>query len=428
MTNNTINFLIFLGVCDRFRQNGSTSEFLLPKYDVLGLGDHALFPIFPFSLQSITLCFASRVRQNATLNLVVRDSSGEAVCTSVAKVSVNAINTETGSIASEADLSSYFPNYIMCPIHPSADTWATKPDIYNIFQIDDDQSEHKIGMFVLGEIDIPPLTPDRISAIRSNPHATKGIEMGLKCKKCDSEIRAYASLDRDDSKHIGMVWHEDLPDVFSCRCSSVHLSLQSVRRKLRSLLGFATPIQSENISFAPLYEENAIGETYHAFVRLIGQETDEETIQVFIQKNLLVLNEFSAQKILFKPPILNKFRADFAIINSRNELILIEIERANLPLLKKDGGTSSSLTHAFDQVHDWLHEIEQHRLAALYQMGLKNEHITRIKGIVIAGRDTPYKQDHLRKLKSVSRSNVEFMTYDDLALSLAVLSRNIRKL
>lgn len=33
--------------------------------------------------------------------------------------------------------------------------------------------------------------------------------------------------------------------------------------------------------------------------------------------------------------------------------------------MKKDGGVAAPLSHAFDQVRDWLHTVDEHRLAVL---------------------------------------------------------------
>ncbi len=43
------------------------------------------------------------------------------------------------------------------------------------------------------------------------------------------------------------------------------------------------------------------------------------------------------KRIFVKPPILTKYFADFAVLNARDELLLVEIGRPSLKLVKKDG-------------------------------------------------------------------------------------------
>jgi hypothetical protein len=139
----------------------------------------------------------------------------------------------------------------------------------------------------------------------------------------------------------------------------------------------------------------------------------------------LLLHQFPAERLFPKPPILTFFFADFAVVTPQRELILIELEKTSTRLLKKDGGVAADLSHAFDQVRDWLHTIDEHRLAVLDSLKIDREQVSIVRGVVIAGRDIGYDAHHLRKLKGTDWGRVALLTYDDLAFALDVLIRRM---
>ena len=107
---------------------------------------------------------------------------------------------------------------------------------------------------------------------------------------------------------------------------------------------------------------------------------------------------------------------------------MIEIETPDTRLLKKDGDQAAPLTHAINQVQNWLHIIDEHRVAALTAMRIDPQMVGNIRGVVIAGRDAGYDKDHLRRLKSVLSGRISFLTFDDLAASLSALVEQMRRL
>ena len=87
-----------------------------------------------------------------------------------------------------------------------------------------------------------------------------------------------------------------------------------------------------------------------------------------------------------KPSILTKYKADFAILDSGKTLHFVEIEKSALPILRKNGDSSAELTHAISQVQSWLYEYGHHQAAILDGMGLVPSNVTKVRGIVVAGR------------------------------------------
>lgn len=76
-------------------------------------------------------------------------------------------------------------------------------------------------------------------------------------------------------------------------------------------------------------------------------------------------------------------------------------------------------------MRDWLHIVDDHRLAILDSLKVDRDQVSTVRGVVIAGRDSGYNSKHLRKLKGTDLGRIIFLTYDDLLLALDALIRNI---
>ena len=177
-----------------------------------------------------------------------------------------------------------------------------------------------------------------------------------------------------------------------------------------------------------MYEKSAIENIKSNFSKLIRGKYQEEKIQKYFEENTILLHQFPADQIFFKPRILTFFIADFAIITPQKELILIEIEKTDIRLLKKDGGIAAPLNHAFDQVRDWLHIIDEHKLAFLDSLEINKDCVSTVKGVIIAGSDEGYDAKKLRRLKSIDFGRIVFLTYDDILFSLNALLKSLSSL
>lgn len=159
------------------------------------------------------------------------------------------------------------------------------------------------------------------------------------------------------------------------------------------------------------------------FEALLNQDPPEGRIKQFVKDNQVVLHQFSPDRAIFEAPILTFYKADIAVLTSGKRVLLIEFETPQTRLLNKDGGVSAELQHALDQVRNWLHVTQWHQVAVLKCLGLGPQDVTRIRGVVIAGRDCDYPEEHLQRLKGTSFGEIDLFTYDDLLRSLANLSR-----
>lgn len=235
----------------------------------------------------------------------------------------------------------------------------------------------------------------------------------------------HAALDRDEVPALeGSVWYQDLPDSFVCRCGKTTVDLSYIRANLHGLLGLPL-VQNGQISLVPRYHRAALDHVIADLVSLLDSDPEEEAVQQFLTSNPVTLAVFAPTRIFYKPQILTRYRADFAILNHRNELVLIELEKPGRRLLKKDGGTCAELQHALDQVKDWLHEMDEHRQTVLSCMDLDKSAVARIRGTVIMGRDRDYGAEALRKLRKRGVEDVEVLTYDDLVAGLSSVIRSL---
>ena len=313
---------------------------------------------------------------------------------------------------------------IFCVPIDSSDILIQRPGNYFLIR-DRGGDVLTVGQFGYFVVDPPILTPERIAAVKSDPTAVKSVRMDLSCKKCSSRYGLYAALEQ--SKKLegeGYIHYSAVPDEFLCSCGSTRIDLRILRANLHGLLG-TTRRTSSNLNFVPLYERSSLESIRSEFTRLLNSKSSEEMLQKYIETYPILLQQFPAERIFFKPQVLNFFVADFGIVTPQKELILIEIEKASTRLLKKDGGVASDLTHAFDQVRDWLHTFDEHRLAALEAMGIDRDSVAIIRGVVIAGRDIGCDAHHLRKLKGTDMGRITFLTYDDLIFALDSLIRGI---
>ena len=300
----------------------------------------------------------------------------------------------------------------------------TEPQTVDAFLSQGDQYL-PLGVLSFGLAGAPPLTPDRVAAIKSDPRAIQALRMDLGCKYCDSKLRVYAALEKSHSSGKDAIWYQDLPDSFDCSCGKTHMSLAILRSNMHALLG-QTDVTAKNLTYSTLYEHRAIDKLSEHLLHLVNKDPREEEIQQFLSQNPVLFHFLSPQRLFQKPPILSIHQADFAILDTRGTLFFIEIERPDILLLRKDGAISAEMEHALTQVRDWLFLYEKHRAAVLQCLDLTDPQVTRARGMVIAGRDKPYDAENLRRFKWQDRGAIDCITYDDLLNMFATLGRQMK--
>ena len=197
-----------------------------------------------------------------------------------------------------------------------------------------------------------------------------------------------------------------------------------MRENLHGFLGLSGKGNLNILSYMPLYEKSSLESIRSKFASLIDSGCGEEKLQQFINENPILLHQFPAVSILPKPSITTAYKADFGIVTPQKELILIELEKATTRIMNNDGGIAAPLTHAFDQVRDWLHKFDDHKISILDELGIERDEVSVVKGVVIAGRDVGYDARYLRRVKGIDFGRVIFLTYDDVLFGFdALISR-----
>jgi len=114
-----------------------------------------------------------------------------------------------------------------------------------------DGNQEIIGEFYCHLVDPPPLTPERVAAIKSNPLAPKAVRAVFGCALCPSKCRVYAALERMPA------WYEDIPEHFACECGKTQFDLSTVKRNFFALLYHRYATCGE-IRYVPLYQRSSL--------------------------------------------------------------------------------------------------------------------------------------------------------------------------
>lgn len=415
--------IVFLGLVERAHPQRDAGTSLI-KWNILGLKLVLLVYFTPIAMNGWHLAFAVR-RVAGSWDLRVRAEDGQ----EIAKINLATVELFTApTVLGSESIAMLFPDG-WSPVITEVEAphiVFQQPGRYLVTAVRGDQPEETIGEFHLAIVDPLPLSTERIAAIQSDPRAMKWIRMQIGCNKCGDKLRTYAGLERSSGLEAeGYIWYGNIADEFVCGCGATTLDCRSVKRNLHGQLGHVLEPRGEQIDYGRLYEKVTISRVRDEFLRLINASPTEEQIQKFIEHNPILLHQFPAEKLFFKPPILTKFRADFGIVTPQKELVLVEIEPANLRLLKKDGDQTAGLQHAFHQVHSWLRVADDHRLAMLDSLNVGRDMVSRVRGVVIAGRNRGNDAADLHRLKGIDHGSVSLLTYDDLADSMATLAQQM---
>jgi arsenate-mycothiol transferase len=297
------------------------------------------------------------------------------------------------------------------------------PGAYNCFTECGSQKRY-IGSFVIGFQPALPLTPERIQAISSDPLAIKKVMIEIGCKKCGDKLRTHVGLEKFDFP--GSIWYEDLPPTYQCKCGTER-DLKYIKQGFHGVLGYRE--SRMDVECERMYTHTKLESVIREFRKLINtSDVGEELVQKFIEQNPIILAKFGAKLLACKAPITSRFKTDFAILNHQDELLLVEIERPSMKLFNKDGGQNSGLTHAFDQVSNWLAEDRRDRLGLIDDVaipGLTIDRVTRVHGVLIAGRRS--EEDHAYLQKLLARQDISFYTFDDLLSYLVQVVNGVKE-
>jgi len=305
------------------------------------------------------------------------------------------------------------------------DVLITKPDTLNAF-LTSPTGEQLLGSFNFIHASLPPYSADQIAALRSDPLARRIIRVRYSCTECGAKLQTYAGLERNKAlEDQGYCWFAELGEEFHCDCGKLSFALQYMRSGLHGVLSRSlTPDDQAAGDYIRLYETTKLEDDSRQFKALLDRNAPEEVLQDFLEAHPIFFSRFSASRLIPKPKILTKYVADFAILNQRKELQLIEIEKPGIRLLTKERQITADLQHAVTQVTDWIQEVNDHRTAVLSSLEIDLKEVAVVRGVVIAGK-SPSDDEGARALRRTFSGEVDFYTYDDLLRDITEIIRRV---
>ena len=422
-----ISELIFLGIAERIKHD--SPAYPIGKVDLFRLTKHSGHFWFPIAIKDYQWVFIAHKNLltkafESPIIFKILSKANKEIGNVTFKVEIDE-NRIRDSHLNEGEVIIHDDEWVV--LNFNIETVIEEPGEYRI-KLDIDSDSHSLGRVHFHYIEIPPFTVEEIKALESNPYSVKGVSIELGCKHCSSKFKVYSALSRNKEwEGEGYLWHCQVDDNYTCNCGKTKFDMKYIKANLQAGLIFDIHSLSGGISYERRYAHSQILKTIEQFNQLLEDEQNEAPFQKFIETHPLLLARFSAKKIFFKPNILGKFETDFAILDTSNRLLLIELEKPSLPLfLKNSGHPTSKLIHAYEQVRDWLHEYSKHPHAVLETLDLTLNKINSVRGIVIAGRSKDVNPKHLqRDLSKPMYNDIDFFTLDDLAQSLAQISRTL---
>lgn len=179
----------------------------------------------------------------------------------------------------------------------------------------------------------------------------------------------------------------------------------------------STPIDKESV----IEKLEHVAEDFETL--LAAGATREEELQVFIRDNPFILHP--SAELIPKQKLGEDFVTDFVVATPLEQgtvFYLVEIERANHPVLIKDGALSGPANHAVKQTLDWEIWLQNHQAYLRGKLpGLESPDF-----IIVIGRSNGMSEMEKSYLRAYNRryKNTKLLTYDDLlAQFLATIER-----
>lgn len=122
------------------------------------------------------------------------------------------------------------------------------------------------------------------------------------------------------------------------------------------------------------------------------------------------------------------YKADFGILTSTRTLYLVEIEKPQTTLVKKNGGIHSELQAGFDQIRSWNVIVQDHRTALLDELQLRSDEVHDVKFMLVAGLSSNTSREGMSMLRRTSLHDVAFYCFDELAAFLHRLGGDLSSL
>jgi len=427
--------LLFLGVCQ-----GAVSRREGIQWDYFGVSKALVCPFFPQPLQGTMLLLAfpnSAFQAEASYRFSLRaledpehSASIDFSWTHLSKSQGEGAIKNTGPRltregfeakvlephqAVDHQTSEREAAYSLFPV-PSPPLLVRKPCTVEVC-LEDEQHNRPIGSFYCAFAKPAPMSESERLALKSRPTAVRAIHVEVGCKKCGSRLSLETRLDPSDPRELASpqsILLATAPDTWSCACGHDY-PLTYMKDGLHELFRRGPLADAGPMKFARLYERGAVSAILAEYTDLINSEPQEEEVQKFLETNSIMWHFLAPRRILPKPAILTRYRADFAILTERRTLFLVEIEKPHTKLTKKDGGVSAQLQAGLNQIRDWRVIIQDNRNAVLSELGFDQGDVDDIRYILVAGLAWRTHRDGMMKLRRDRPHDISIYTFDELA-------------
>jgi Domain of unknown function (DUF4263) len=118
--------------------------------------------------------------------------------------------------------------------------------------------------------------------------------------------------------------------------------------------------------------------------------------------------------------------SDFVFREPYNDYQLVEIEAPIRKLFRKNGQQREELTHAINQIMDWIQYIANNKQRVEEEFGLVGIS-TNPRSLVVIGRSSSLTEENRRKLATLQaqQNKLRILTYDDV---IAAARANLERL
>jgi antiviral defense system Shedu protein SduA len=140
---------------------------------------------------------------------------------------------------------------------------------------------------------------------------------------------------------------------------------------------------------------------------------NEAPLQAFLQAHPALL---SPTHLKVWPKVqLGHRNTDFILQEATGDYVLVELEAPTRHLFRKDGQQHEELTHAVNQVTDWIRYLEDNLSTVQRELGLEGIS-TNPRSLIVIGRSAGLSDADRRKLTTVQNMvpKLQILTYDDV--------------
>ena len=438
------NLPVFLGACQRYSRTDLGAN-------LIGVSTLIMLPFYPQTLSG--LCCLMGLRRdflhsvkNFTYRISVTDEKGNEAWNdqtlnppNITPISHSNLTSANGALTEPTGimLGGYRgeesePGIVEIIPSPMPPLFLREPGRLTL-DVVVDGIRFRRGELFCGYIRPPPISEEERRAIASRPGAMAGITTLVKCNNCKMEAGFFLQLDPAEPRPADIPAIikplDHAPDVWNCKCGNDGMNLVYLKQGLHDAFRRPHPRSPNELmnSFVPLYEAGRVDAIVAEYEHIISTAETEEIIQKFLENHPLFWAFLSPAKILHKPPILTKKKADFGILSTQKVLYLIEIEKPKTQLSNKDDSISAEIMKGANQIKDWEMVVCDHRLALLSELGLKENEVHEIRYILIGGMKRNTNPTGLTKLRrSPLAKDTSFYCFDELGSFVYSISSELK--